>query len=438
LVGLVLALYFHFGSRKIYLVRDGDLNPSLRGLLVALFAVLLATQPLDFMAQYRGYWAKMFLLKPNHALGLLMVPFLVTLMAKNTWPRSAFAGLWLGLLGWVFIIHWGFVSAGLVGYLLLGAFLKKRSVVPEIPKFAVVIMVGLLVALPYIYLLATYFPHAVTLARGANPDFPTRSTWGDMLATGSSLFFRVTFDLGPVFYLGLFGVADWVRRRGRAEILWASMVVSAYLLWCLNVLLYYTARAREADEFYYFLVFVLSIAAGNGAYRLASLVSILVKGVRLPHSTASAAVPVLVVVATTTLVSPYWWHPLKMDAHYRASLRRLPHVLTDTRDWILEETNADDIFISSSELGQWIPALTGRRLLYPYRQWREDVRLLMTELDYEPEWAETQTVYVVFDDSLSEMLKVEKDVLEKNPRIKRVRGEVGVVVYRILRASQVE
>jgi hypothetical protein len=437
--GLALVLYFHFSNQKIYSEREGDLAPGVRGLLVALFAILLATPTLDFLAPYRGYWAKMFLLKPNHALGLLMIPFLVSLLARNNWPRAALGGLWLGLLGWVFIIHWGFVVAGLVIYILLSAFLKRREVIPESPKFVLALSLGLVTALPYIYLIATHFPHAVTLAKGTHPDFPTRSTWGDMLTGGHSLLFRVTFDLGLVFYLGVIGVVDWVRRKGRGEILWASMVAGAYVLWILNAVLYYTARAREADEFYFFLLFVLSIAAGNGAYRVATVASASVKELRLQSSPASVAVYLVVVFVMATLVFPYWWYPLKMDAHYRASLEPLPRVLTETRDWILAETNPDDVFISGSELGQWIPALTGRRLLYPQREWMEEVHSLVTDTDYEPEWVkDLRNIYVVYDDSHLEKLQIGKDVVEKNPRLVRIHKGGGATFYRLQMDSRDE
>jgi hypothetical protein len=260
-----------------------------------------------------------------------------------------------------------------------------------------------------------------------------------MLPTGDSLLLRVTFDQGFVFYLGILGVVDWVRRRGRGEILWASMVASAYLLWGVNVLLYYSARAREGDEFYFFLVFVLSIAAGNGAYRLASLVSVFFKRMRSLRPSKSNVIPIVVVVALTVLAFPYWWHPLKMDAHYRTSLLPLPQILTNSRGWILQETNAADLFISSSELGLWIPALTGRRLLYPYREWRERAYLLITKVDYEPEWLDkAQTAYVVFDHSLSETLKIEREVLEDNPRFAPAYQVGGATFFKYRMSPQFE
>jgi hypothetical protein len=303
----------------------------------------------------------------------------------------------------------------------------------------VVLSLGILITLPYIYLIVTHFPNAVTLVKGANPDYPTRSKWGDMLPTGSSLLFRVTFDQGLVFYLGMLGVVDWLRRRGRCEILWASMVASAYMLWGVNVLLYYTARAREADEFYFFLLFVLSIAAGNGAYRLASFVSVFLRQSRISATAFSFTLPVLIAIATTTLAFPYWWHPLKMDAHFRASLSPLPQILTSTRRWILEETESDALFISSSELGQWIPALTGRRLVYPYPRYRQDIQSLMTRTDYRPEWLEgAQRAYVVFDSALSETLEIERDVLDGNPSLRHVHQVGDVAFYELGTALRME
>ena len=46
----------------------------LRATLVPFFVLLASTQPLDYLEPFRIFWARHFLLKPNHALGLALVP----------------------------------------------------------------------------------------------------------------------------------------------------------------------------------------------------------------------------------------------------------------------------------------------------------------------------------------------------------------------------
>ena len=49
---------------------------------------------------------------------------------------------------------------------------------------------------------------------------PTRSDWGEVMPATSSLLFAVTLDQGLLFYLGVIGLASWLSRHGRRELLW--------------------------------------------------------------------------------------------------------------------------------------------------------------------------------------------------------------------------
>src|SRR6185503_12780821 len=57
--------------------------------VVAGFATLLCTAPLDYLGTYRATWATMFLLKPNHSLGLVLLPLLLMAFARmrGGWRR---------------------------------------------------------------------------------------------------------------------------------------------------------------------------------------------------------------------------------------------------------------------------------------------------------------------------------------------------------------
>ena len=85
--------------------------------LIALSATLLSSAPLDYAAPYRVPWAMTFLLKPNHSLGLVLLPWIVRGFAGIRRGRDRLlVGLLLHLLGWAFVIHMGAFCIGLVTF----------------------------------------------------------------------------------------------------------------------------------------------------------------------------------------------------------------------------------------------------------------------------------------------------------------------------------
>ena len=424
MMGLALVLYQHFRNRE----RE---SPNIEALLVCYFAILAATAPLDYLGPFRVYWARMFLLKPNHALALLFVPVLIGIFAESSKTRLIAGSLVLGLLGWVFIIHWAFFCFGLGVYLVLRAFCSREHFFRDAFKFAAVVAVSAVVVAPYFNLIATRFPQAVTVERGSSKEEPTQSGWGDAMPTTSSLLFAVTLDQGLMFYLGAIGLASWLRRRGTRELLWAAQLIGAYALWIMNYFLYVSARAREPDEFYYYLLFVLSVAAGHGAYQVFLWVR------EMTRSTAArqlrlAAVVAIVAMGFVPMTSAYWWNPATMDAHFRNSLEPLPPLATELRDWVLRETNPDDVLIAAGGEMQWIPALTGRQIMTLHSEWRDVVRDVLIEGSSSDVPSGSEPSYVVFEPSLAAALDLDRNFPNEQPHLQQVFRFRHWIVYRIL------
>jgi hypothetical protein len=415
----------------------------MRGLLVAFFAVILATSPLDYLGPYRAYWAKVFLLKPNHALGLVMLPLLLGLFAKLTGRRALLAGLGLGLLGWVFIIHWVFLCFSLVVYLVLARIsaLQSRR---ELGLTILAVAVSAVIVAPWFYRIAVTHPHAVTLSSGSpvevpersgfsgDPiEVPKRSDWGDFTPTGASLFFLVTLDQGLLFYLGALGFSAWLRQRQKLSLLWAAMVLGAYLLWFINYLLYQTARAREADEFYYFLIFALSVAAGYGAYTALLAIGKMLRSAG-PVATRWADHHVaLFFLVLMPLAFPYWWIPPVMDAHFRVAMEPLPRDLEELGEWFRDETDGRDIAVADGELAHWIPAISGRQVLVPHGPTQEAVRAILID-GVELEEPLSKVRYVVSTPDLAATLKLPRRFLEGDPRFQKVFEKGHVRIYRLI------
>ena len=425
MIGLALVLYFHFRRPSFGERQDeasspkGSLTPGdLRGLLVAFFVIILVSSPLEFAGPFRSMWARAFLLKPNHILGFVLIPVLLSTLAggkadQKSYQRILLSGLLLGLLSWVFVVHWAFICFTFVLYLAVKATCAGEGFRRELWRLSVIVAISSLFVAPGLYVLYKYYPGALTLTRGGNLLSPMQSDWGEILPRYVSLFFIVTLDRGVVFYLSLVGVADWFRRRSRLGLLWTSQVIGAYLLWSINYGLYLTARAREADEFYFYLMFVSSVAAGNGAFVLAIK---LFRWATKNISQLAAPVTATLVLTAVPLGLPYWWEPIRMDGHFRVALEPIPEHVNRLASWIRKETRGTDTMLAAGELIQWIPSFSGRPTLPASRQVLDALRSAVDGTSAEQGGTNSRLPsfnYLVWDPAMSEALGRSWAVLEK-------------------------
>jgi hypothetical protein len=412
ILGVALSLYLHFRRSDVIL-----------GLVVAAYATLFATSALDFLGPFRGYWAKMFLLKPNHTVGFVLIPAVIGVLLQDSRRKAALGGgLLLGVLSLAFIVHWAFLCFALALYLTLTFLLRRADFTSELRTMGVAVAVSAVFVAPGLYVIARYFPHALTLAAGSFPELPMRSDWGDIIPVGVSLFFLATFEQGLSFYLALAGVYYWLSERSRASLLWVSVLFGAYLLWGLNYLLYLGSRAREADEFYFFLIFAQSIAAGYGAYRILGVL-----GARLIDSaTSRQRAGALALLLAAPLGFPFWWDPMTMDSHYRAALDPIWPPIVDTTDWIRSETHGHAVFLASGDLMQWVPALSGRRSLPFSPGLRERLRRLMDTGENEGLGFD----YIVWDEALESELGATQTELVQSGCCRLVHDSHAIRVYR--------
>lgn len=336
-------------------------------MLCSFFVLLASTGPVDYLNPFRGFWAKTFMLKPNHALAFALVPVTVAMMVRvMTWRRAILAAVLLGLLGWTFITYWALTCWGILLYALWN-FAEGKADRSEAVKIVAALAGGFLIVLPYVYFLIDRFPVTVSFEPAGFVDDPLRSAWGDSPPRAQSLFFLCTFDLGANFFLALYALWTSLRRRSRFDRLSTSLIVGAYSAWAVNGYLLFIGQARQSDEIYYFLVFVMAVQAGLGAFRIIERASATLSSSTDPWL-ARFAKPRKLTAAALGLWLPltlgWWWNPLLMDAHFRLGLSPLPRTVVTLGDWIVENTRERDVFLAGAEAALWIPALSGRRILF--------------------------------------------------------------------------
>jgi hypothetical protein len=445
LVALMLVLYLHFLPPSPHGARE-EASPSeshsywrkdMCALLVVFFVALLATPPLGFLGPYRAYWAKMFLLKPNHALGFILIPVLIGWLTKTSRSSTLVSGILLGLLGWTFIIHWAFACFSLLVYWVLKVFFLRVELGGETRRMVVVVLISMAIVAPWFYQISSKVPPAFPVEQGLVLGEPAPNKWFDSPPRGQALLLLVTLDLGVLFYLGMIGLAGWLQKKGRKELLWASLLLGAYGLWLISCLLYTSGRARETDEFYYFLVFVLSVAAGHGAFSVLKFVQSLFDG---SNRRTAGAVMAALVVAFVPISFPNWWSPPAMDVHFRVALEPLPREITELGEWIRDQTRGEDVFVVEGYYSVWIPALTGRQTLRAKgEENRELIRGILTgdvrgedEYGIEPHGI----THVVWDRFLAQKLGLDHRAFVLPNSFELVHQVGGSRVYRVVPAKE--
>jgi hypothetical protein len=311
---------------------------------VAAFTTLVASSPLDFAHLYRVPWAHMFLLKPNHALGLVLLPLFLCAFSRIRSLRGAvLAGLVLHLMGWAFVLHMVYTCVGLVVFVALSWLSRHPDARSDLRDAAVAIGVNLAVVSPYLVMLFVGYP------------FLVRSQLQTISATSPHLL-ETTLRTGVVFWVGLWGL--WVawRRGDRLGRLWTAQVLGAQLLWAGYLGLSAIGLARERDEIYFWCRFLLAGSAGLGAWDL--LGRLCRRAAWLPSESARLAV---LGVLALPLLLPTWWDPSRMDLYFRGSLPPVSEIQRAPAEFIRDRTPPHAVMAGDFTVARFVAAWSGRR-----------------------------------------------------------------------------
>jgi hypothetical protein len=340
-IGFPLALYYGLRSPD----KESDAWSGWERALIAGFASLLSSFPLDYASAFRVPWARTFLLKPNHALGLVLFPLFLGLFVRiRSWPGRAAAGLLLHLLGWVFVLHMAYVSCGLVVFAALSWLVDRGKARRDVVDVAVVLGINLLVVSPYLIMLLVGYPF---LAR--HPIFA--------LPAGSPHLLEATLATGALFWLGVWGAVVAYRRGDRLGQLWTAQLLGAFVVWVAYLGLGAIHLARERDEIFYWLRFLTAASAGIGAWDLAKRVAPLLTTRLAAPAPRAAAVALLALPFSL----PYWWDPARMDPNFAGSLTPLPEALSASMEFLRRETDPGAVVAGDPNLTRWAAALGARR-----------------------------------------------------------------------------
>ncbi len=332
--------------------------------LMAGFATLLSSSALDFIGTYRVPWAKMFLLKPNHALGLVLFPLFLAVFARiRSWRGRLAAGLLLHLLGWVFVLHMAYVCVGLLCFAGLSLGARRAEGASDMRDALIVIGINVLVVSPYLIMLLWGYPFLVRSGSYALPVF-------------SLHLLEPTLRVGGIFWLGLWGLWTLHRRRDRTSRVFVGQVLGGYLVWVGYLGLGALGLARERDEIYFWVRVLTAACAAVGAWDLTMRAAGWLGCEAWPPARRAGAVALLAL----PFALPSWWDPARMDAYFPGSLPPLPESLLSAGEFLRHHSEPEAVLAGDPHLTRYAAALAGRRGLVvagmnATRDWRQRVVL---------------------------------------------------------------
>ncbi len=311
---------------------------------LTVFAVLGLSSTTPGGPSIPPFWTMSFLVKPQHGFGFVLVALLLGLWARGA-RRLWLPALGLGLLGWVFLMHWAYFIFGL----FVATWLRTAAQRSWRRLALIVALATLLVA-----------PLVTHLVRSYNPldrDQPASShMWEDSAMRRFVAGHWSGLDMGPLLVAGVCGAWVMWRRRAALDVPLLGLLIGTTVLWWGAALFAGFGIAPELDELHYFLRFALAASAGAALAALGRFIE--------AERPLRAGQGMLLVFALTTPLSlPAYWDPPRMDLYYPGSCERLGKRIWAYCGWIRENVPKDAVFVAGPSASNWIPALTGRKVL---------------------------------------------------------------------------
>lgn len=348
-VGILLALSIRFVWGHGVEDREGRDSEAA---FASLGALLLMAAPGDFTGPFRNPWALTFLLKPNHALGLVLAPLAALALARaRSWKSRLVAGFVLQLVGWAFVIHMALFVAGVVVFVGLSWVTKRTDRKKDLIDSSTAVGANLLLVSPYLFMLFTAYPFL-------------QASQAIRISPLSERPFEAPLRMGALLLVSGLGAWRAYQNGGRLGRILASQWLGAQIAWQLFPLLGLIGQAREQDEFFYWCRFWMGLFAGAGVFTLVrdTLGRLRAGPSQPPSERAGAAAAISLVVLLPSLL-PVWWDPLVMDQYFVAAQKPLPAWIEGPTRFIRIQTPREAVFAGDRSYARWIAAYGARRVL---------------------------------------------------------------------------
>lgn len=308
--------------------------------VLIVFAVFgLASLSLSGQNPLRPFWVSMFLFKPNHAFAWALMG--LAIMWRSHWVRL---GLVLSLMAWVYIVYWAFFLPSL----LIAAFLlppARRHLNSLVAGAAL----SVTAAVPYILHLVRDFNPAAT-------DKSSSHMWMDPIAAAIRLPHWISLDLGLLGALAVLGIISFRPTMTDRSAHLVGMGTVALILTIVYTAAAFRTGLPAPDEQHFHYRFALALLAGRGlavgAKRLEDL-----RGWRVGQGGA------VVLALFIPLSFQAYWDPPTMDDYFQYDRVPITAKTLAYGAFVREQTPSDAVFLAGEDAANWIPILSGRRVL---------------------------------------------------------------------------
>ena len=328
-----------------WLLRGSARERTWLALTGAFSAVLASSVPLDAFQPFSMSFHSSFFFSPHRPLSLLLVILSIALAWQSGVRQAVFSGLLLGIVGWLepILFIWAVLVLLLSSLLLLT---QSRNHHQEVPWLNVTI--GIVCAIPQM----RYWFGEYLLVR-----YPSSEEINAYRILFKNIF-AVTTDMEWIFVLALLALPLLWKRGGKRDHGILTMVIASYLVWIMASVLFHVHSFPEPDVIFYLVRFNVALAAGIGGFELSQRILVHLKYSGCVESRAFA----LVLFFLIPYSGPFLWRPLQMDPLYYESQQDWDTSVQRLEHWVLEHTAPDAIILTGDDTGEWIAALTGRRV----------------------------------------------------------------------------
>ena len=315
------------------------------GLTCGFAALFASTVPLDAFAPYSFVYHGLLFATPQRAFGLGLVLLALGLVWNSGVTRLGLGGLVLGSVAWVnlAVFAWGML-AFVAGEILAPT--RQRA------RWASLV-IGVLVASPH--MLASF-------REGFLRRIPTAEEVS-AYQLGFRDVFGITGDMGWIFVVAVVSLPLLWRSREGVGLPVLSLLTASYGLWIASAAIYHARPFSEPEIVYYLLRVATAITAGAGAYELGRRVAVRLRDsgflTKLAPEALAFGIVLLFLLPDSAL---FVWRPLMTNPIYYESFYEWDESLRRLERWVLEHTDADTIVLTGEDTGEWIAALTGRRV----------------------------------------------------------------------------
>ena len=307
--------------------------------LAIFFVLFLSGSRLDFLGQEGSFWPAYLWATPRVGFGLALAALFLGVFAGRSVSSQALSVLTLAALGWTNAVVACTLAMASVPFLWFELRARRLHFHQLLPR-CLVVLTALLLFLPFRSPSLSWEVGSLSFAHLVN----------EMLSQ--------TMDRGLILLLAVTGVVRGFASSGERNRFFSWATVTSLLVWLMAII--GIGQGEAIRWLSALIIVVMAVAASYGAcvvlgwFERSNIID--------AKCVTGRLVLAVFVAVTLPWCFPYWWHPVRMDRTYVASL---PEIAEAVRGRL----ESDAVVAIGTSYASWVPALAGRQILLMEGGW---------------------------------------------------------------------